>query len=79
MLVILALLGLLFFPTLIGMYPILGDCIFWTVMIIASISLIVLIYQEILYRLKSVRKKKNLKNFNSIFIAINWKNQRLKG
>ena len=63
MLVILALLGLLFLPTLIGMYPILGDYIFWTVMIMASISLIVLIYQEILYRLDKRKKEKELEEF----------------
>lgn len=60
MVVILTLLGLLFFPTLIGMYPVLGDYIFWTVMIMASISLIVLIYQEILYRLDKRKKEKEL-------------------
>lgn len=60
MIVILTLLGLLFFPTLIGMYPVLGDYIFWTVMIMASISLIVLIYQEILYRLDKRKKEKEL-------------------
>ena len=63
MLVILALLGLLFLPTLIGIYPILGDYIFWTVMIMASISLIVLIYQEILYRLDKRKKEKELEEF----------------
>lgn len=60
MIVILTLLGLLFLPTLIGMYPVLGDYIFWTVMIMASISLIVLIYQEILYRLDKRKKEKEL-------------------
>lgn len=60
MVVILTLLGLLFLPTLIGMYPVLGDYIFWTVMIMASISLIVLIYQEILYRLDKRKKEKEL-------------------
>lgn len=63
MIVILTLLGLLFLPTLIGIYPILGDCIFWTIMIIASISLIVLIYQEILYRLDKRKKEKELEEF----------------
>ena len=62
-LVILALLGLLFLPILIGIYPILGDYIFWTVMIMASISLIVLIYQEILYRLDKRKKEKELEEF----------------
>lgn len=60
MIVILTLLGLLFLPTLIGMYPVLGDYIFWTVMIMASISLIVLVYQEILYRLDKRKKEKEL-------------------
>lgn len=63
MIVILTLLGLLFLPTLIGMYPVLGDYIFWTVMIMASISLIVLIYQEILYRLDKRKKEKELEEF----------------
>lgn len=63
MIVILTLLGLLFLPTLIGMYPVLGDYIFWTVIIMASISLIVLIYQEILYRLDKRKKEKELEEF----------------
>lgn len=72
MIVILTLLGLLFLPTLIGMYPVLGDYIFWTVMIMASISLIVLIYQEILYRLDKRKKEKELEELQQYLYSNEW-------
>ena len=79
MLVILALLGLLFLSTLIGIYPILGDYIFWTVMIIASISLIVLIYQEILYRLNKRKKEKELEELQQCLYSDKSEKPKVKG
>ena len=79
MIVILTLLGLLFLPTLIGMYPILGDYIFWTVMIIASISLIVLIYQEILYRLNKRKKEKELEELQQYLYSEKSEKPKVKG
>jgi len=79
MLVILTLLGLLFLPTLIGIYPILGDYIFWTVMIIASISLIVLIYQEILYRLNKRKKEKELEELQQYLYSDKSEKPKVKG
>lgn len=79
MLVILTLLGLLFLPTLIGMYPILGDYIFWTVMIIASISLITLIYQEILYRLNKRKKEKEFEKLQQYLYSDKSEKPKVKG
>lgn len=79
MLVILVLLGLLFLPTLIGIYPILGDYIFWTVMIMASISLIVLIYQEILYRLNKRKKEKELEKLQQYLYSDKSEKPKVKG
>lgn len=79
MVVILTLLGLLFFPTLIGMYPVLGDYIFWTVMIMASISLIVLIYQEILYRLDKRKKEKELEELQQYLYSNESEKPKTKG
>lgn len=79
MIVILTLLGLLFLPTLIGIYPILGDYIFWTVMIMASISLIVLIYQEILYRLDKRKKEKELEELQQYLYSNESEKPKTKG
>lgn len=79
MLVILALLGLLFLPTLIGIYPILGDYIFWTVMIMVSISLIVLIYQEILYRLNKRKKEKEFEKLQQYLYSDKSEKPKVKG
>lgn len=79
MLVLLALLGLLFLPTFIGIYPILGDYIFWTVMIIASIFLIVLIYQEILYRLNKRKKEKELEELQQYIYNNKTEKPKVKG
>lgn len=79
MIVILTLLGLLFLPTLIGMYPVLGDYIFWTVMIMASISLIVLIYQEILYRLNKRKKEKELEELQQYLYSDKLEKPKVKG
>ena len=79
MLVILTLLGLLFLPTLIGMYPILGDYIFWTVMIMVSISLIVLIYQEILYRLNKRKKEKEFEKLQQYLYSDKSEKPKVKG
>lgn len=79
MLVILTLLGLLFLPTLIGIYPILGDYIFWTVMTMASISLIVLIYQEILYRLNKRKKEKEFEKLQQYLYSDKSEKTKVKG
>lgn len=79
MLVILTLLGLLFLPTFIGMYPILGDYIFWTVMIMVSISLIVLVYQEILYRLNKRKKEKEFEELQQYLYSDKSEKPKVKG
>lgn len=79
MIVILTLLGLLFLPTLIEIYPILGDCIFWTIMIMTSISLIVLIYQEILYRLDKRKKEKELEELQQYLYSNESEKPKTKG